>query len=317
MEKDDEVKGEGNSYTTEFRQYDSRVGRWLSLDPIIKPYMSSYISFRNSPNIYIDPRGNDDIFDRNGKFLFSTSRGTEIKILNEGVTKKQAKKNMENIQGMTKVLSDVDFSPENKKNHVILKGIFIYYSKEMNIKYRKKNKIDYGVYEKDDDSELAHFDKESWKIEIGVDSKGNTPTILNDIGNFKSTIVHEAFHEKDENPSLLSHVNFVIYNQIIHSSFKETTTERQYGVMGYTITLLNKAIKSGTPIETAITIANKINDTDRLPENIIYNKDTGKMSTEITKWDGDDSTKSRMLPTVTVYLKKREKNKKIIIKQKK
>jgi len=26
MEKDDEVKGSGNSYTTEFRQYDSRLG---------------------------------------------------------------------------------------------------------------------------------------------------------------------------------------------------------------------------------------------------------------------------------------------------
>jgi len=27
MEKDDEVKGKGNSYTTTFRQYDARLGR--------------------------------------------------------------------------------------------------------------------------------------------------------------------------------------------------------------------------------------------------------------------------------------------------
>ena len=32
-EKDDEIKGEGNSYTTKFRQYDPRIGRRLSLDP--------------------------------------------------------------------------------------------------------------------------------------------------------------------------------------------------------------------------------------------------------------------------------------------
>ena len=32
-EKDDEVKGAGNSYTTEFRQLDVRIGRWLSIDP--------------------------------------------------------------------------------------------------------------------------------------------------------------------------------------------------------------------------------------------------------------------------------------------
>jgi hypothetical protein len=31
QEKDDEVKGAGNSYTTEFSQYDPRVGRWLYL----------------------------------------------------------------------------------------------------------------------------------------------------------------------------------------------------------------------------------------------------------------------------------------------
>lgn len=33
MRKDDELKGSGNSYTTDFRQYDPRLGRWLSIDP--------------------------------------------------------------------------------------------------------------------------------------------------------------------------------------------------------------------------------------------------------------------------------------------
>src|SRR5690554_7649207 len=33
MESDDEVSGEGNSYTTHFRQYDPRIMRWKSLDP--------------------------------------------------------------------------------------------------------------------------------------------------------------------------------------------------------------------------------------------------------------------------------------------
>ena len=32
MEADPELKGNGNSYTTEFRQYDPRLGRWLSLN---------------------------------------------------------------------------------------------------------------------------------------------------------------------------------------------------------------------------------------------------------------------------------------------
>ena len=59
MEKDDEVKGNGNSYTTEFRQYDSRVGRWLSLDPLMSdfPGKSPYMSFDNNPIYFTDPYG--------------------------------------------------------------------------------------------------------------------------------------------------------------------------------------------------------------------------------------------------------------------
>ena len=56
-EKDDEIKGEGNSYTTHFRQLDPRVGRWLSIDPKATPWESPYVSMGNNPIIYIDPQG--------------------------------------------------------------------------------------------------------------------------------------------------------------------------------------------------------------------------------------------------------------------
>jgi RHS repeat-associated protein len=59
MEADDEVKGNGNSYTTEFRQYDSRIGRWLSLDPITHHHFSPYSSFDNNPILIKDPSGAD------------------------------------------------------------------------------------------------------------------------------------------------------------------------------------------------------------------------------------------------------------------
>jgi len=50
-EKDDEVKGEGNSYTTEFRLLDPRLGRWLSIDPLAAqfPWQSPYCSMDNNP----------------------------------------------------------------------------------------------------------------------------------------------------------------------------------------------------------------------------------------------------------------------------
>ena len=59
MEKDDEVKGLGNQYTTEFRQLDPRIGRWLSLDPLAHQYtsISPYTFVANNPIIYIDGDG--------------------------------------------------------------------------------------------------------------------------------------------------------------------------------------------------------------------------------------------------------------------
>src|SRR5690554_82140 len=63
MEKDDNIKGEGNSYTTEFRQYDPRVGRWLSIDPLAAemPSWSSYNYTFNNPLFYTDPDGRQPI----------------------------------------------------------------------------------------------------------------------------------------------------------------------------------------------------------------------------------------------------------------
>ena len=61
MERDDNVKGAGNSYTTEFRQYDPRVARWLSIDPKSKkfPWQSPYVAFDNNPILFPDPTGEE------------------------------------------------------------------------------------------------------------------------------------------------------------------------------------------------------------------------------------------------------------------
>lgn len=69
MEQDNEVSGNGNSYTTEFRQYDPRLGRWKSLDPLMKrfPWMSPYVAFNDNPVRYLDPYGLSSQKNKNGK----------------------------------------------------------------------------------------------------------------------------------------------------------------------------------------------------------------------------------------------------------
>ena len=59
MEKDNEAKGLGNSLDFGARIYDSRLGRFLSLDPDAEkyPYQSSYVIADNSPIQFIDVDG--------------------------------------------------------------------------------------------------------------------------------------------------------------------------------------------------------------------------------------------------------------------
>jgi len=63
MERDDELKGEGNSYDFGARMYDNRIGRWLSVDPLSHkfPDRSPFIGIGNNPIVYIDPDGKENI----------------------------------------------------------------------------------------------------------------------------------------------------------------------------------------------------------------------------------------------------------------
>ncbi|NUM31528.1 MAG: viroplasmin family protein [Bacteroidetes bacterium] len=59
QENDNEVKGDGNSIAYESRIYDSRLGRWLSVDPLQNkfPFESNYCFVSNNPIFYIDIKG--------------------------------------------------------------------------------------------------------------------------------------------------------------------------------------------------------------------------------------------------------------------
>ena len=59
QERQDELSGEGNSYDFGARMYNSRLGKWLSIDPLFAKYpaLSTYCSFGNNPIMYVDPDG--------------------------------------------------------------------------------------------------------------------------------------------------------------------------------------------------------------------------------------------------------------------
>ena len=66
QEKDNQIYGSGNSYTAEYWQYDSRLGRRWNLDPKPIHSESSYTINRDNPILFVDPNG-DFPFSKNGE----------------------------------------------------------------------------------------------------------------------------------------------------------------------------------------------------------------------------------------------------------
>ncbi len=80
-EKDDEVKGVGNSLDFGARIYDSRLGRWLSIDYLSKKYPmhSPYNFCADNPILFLDRDGNDwFVNNQNGNVIYIKD-ATEVK----------------------------------------------------------------------------------------------------------------------------------------------------------------------------------------------------------------------------------------------
>ncbi len=89
-ERDNEINGFGNAYDFGARIYNGRLGRWMSLDPLMQKYPSSspFNFCLNNPILNIDPDGKFVIAvtgSLNGFFLFAgVSYGTGFAIGNDG-----------------------------------------------------------------------------------------------------------------------------------------------------------------------------------------------------------------------------------------
>ena len=101
MEKDDELKGKGNSYSTEFRQLDPRLGRWLIADPNAAdaPNWTPYRFVFNSPIRYTDPDGQWEV-DANGNLKAENGDNAQTLAKFQGIKYIEALKQLKD-QGYT------------------------------------------------------------------------------------------------------------------------------------------------------------------------------------------------------------------------
>ncbi|MNU91499.1 RHS Repeat protein [compost metagenome] len=80
-EKDDELKGKGNSYDFGARMYDSRLGRWLTIDPLAKQFanQSPYNYAANSPIYLLDSDGKVvKLYNAAGELIATISKGKTV-----------------------------------------------------------------------------------------------------------------------------------------------------------------------------------------------------------------------------------------------
>jgi hypothetical protein len=125
-EKDNEIAGEGNHYTTFFRELDTRLGRWWKLDQITIHSISPYVSFENNPILYNDPFG-DKIKSNRKDPKKSRKQGKDVEIEN---VKDHEKKLAESLSDKTGLILSfnsngiLEYEKDENGNPIIMEGEF-------------------------------------------------------------------------------------------------------------------------------------------------------------------------------------------------
>jgi RHS repeat-associated protein len=83
QEKDNEVKGDGNSLDFKFRAYDTRLGRFMSVDPLAStyPWNSTYAFAENRVIDGIDLEGKERYFTSDGVLIGKYGNSKEMRIV--------------------------------------------------------------------------------------------------------------------------------------------------------------------------------------------------------------------------------------------
>lgn len=89
MEKDNELKGEGNSLDFGARMYDSRIGRWMRIDALNNISWTTYNFAIDNPIRFMDSDGNIQRDAITGKIIFTPSKNPDNRIIQAEVGSSQ------------------------------------------------------------------------------------------------------------------------------------------------------------------------------------------------------------------------------------
>ena len=208
MEKNDEIRGTGNSYTAEFWDYDARTGRRNNPDPVIKPYISSYATYSDDPINRIDPNGADDFYDRNGQLIKRTPLGNNIYVVNSSkkvfdliYSSMMKKMDSESID-WTRVNNALAFYatplpklPVNENKQAVINIIWKYY---LDLGYDPNKVEQFGLVDMDACGCTAQSSGPPETYEFAT-SNNRMLNYVRNASDIKSLWIHEYYHRQLQN----------------------------------------------------------------------------------------------------------------------
>jgi hypothetical protein len=274
QETDGEL-GEGVT-TAEFWEYDGKLGRRWNIDPVVKPWRSSYDVFSNSPTSRIDINGDDDYFNSKGKYLGSDGSNTNnIRVLQcdevpsnlyvDVDGKKMIDQNVGQLNSTT--LSSFNYSAGQTKNRGMLGRVANYYSSQTPYNGKTQSRRGTNRVVVNDASSTPEGDPVMWSdgtkeggpIHVAIVNGGISP-LMDDSYNFMNSLVHEDGHIMTANPENdFDHFN-VIMGQVKNPTFERTTEPYKTNTVALMVLYLNNAIStyqvSGQAVYDAVDAAN-------------------------------------------------------------
>lgn len=181
-------------------EYDTRLGRRWNRDHVVKPWQSPYATFSGNPIWKIDPNGDDDYFNRDGTFAYSTETGTRVMIVPQS-----AKGSKE----QTFIGFATLHSAENRK---AVSNIATYYAEKIGAKGPV------GLKKNSDEKEGKTAPAFTTSGVIYLNTLGGLSKFLNDAENFKEILTHEKDHQDGKGNDKYSWNHLDIYMNLIEST---------------------------------------------------------------------------------------------------
>jgi RHS repeat-associated protein len=198
QEKDNEVKGVGNSLDFGARVYDSRLGRFMSVDPFAKNFasQSSYIYAGNSPICYKDnkgmfrfPAGKEEEYKTKYPYFYAfitNKEGVETLLSNSKAIQNELFKNTVGILTSDRVKADSKFGESSPM-------IVVYDFKDVNIHGQYVNPECDGVPEA---MRVSEADIMAYENSCKLGDKAKFGSLYN-LMILSGIIIHEYTHKGD------------------------------------------------------------------------------------------------------------------------